>query len=293
MYCATCRAEFRPGVERCSDCGGELLPGDLPPPRGAPPPGPPPKTVSVFTSPDPGVFELACSILDTAGVTYATARDGLQDLFGAGRLGTGYNLLVGPEEIHVPERDAERARKLLDQVGGEVLESAEEDEEDQVFAEPSGEPPPPETTPADLLAPQARSAFRFLIVADLALRLFRWFVVPRWAARISDDTWGRLDAALPSPEWVVDYRIQTDIVFLGLYVVAAIGLSTFFSWARILYVLLLAEALVLGFIAGPAIDYGIHSSATLLGRWLSGALVALSFYGPIARAFERRPRESG
>ncbi len=33
--------------------------------------------------------------------------------FGAGRIGTGFNLVVGPLELQVEEADAERARDVL------------------------------------------------------------------------------------------------------------------------------------------------------------------------------------
>jgi hypothetical protein len=37
----------------------------------------------------------------------------LQDLFGWGRVGAGYNILTGPAEFAVRSDDADRARQLL------------------------------------------------------------------------------------------------------------------------------------------------------------------------------------
>ncbi len=68
---------------------------------------------SVFESGDPGVFALAKVALDQAGIRYVTEGEGVQDLFGLGRIGTGYNNITGPPRICVPAAHVERARKLL------------------------------------------------------------------------------------------------------------------------------------------------------------------------------------
>ena len=68
---------------------------------------------SVFESGDPGLFATAKAALDSAGIRYVTEGEGVQDLFGLGRIGTGYNNITGPPRICVPARHVERARKLL------------------------------------------------------------------------------------------------------------------------------------------------------------------------------------
>ena len=68
---------------------------------------------SVFESGDPGVFALAKAVLDRAGIRYVTQGEALQNLFGVGRIGTGYNNITGPQRICVPAAHVERARKLL------------------------------------------------------------------------------------------------------------------------------------------------------------------------------------
>ena len=72
---------------------------------------------SVFESGDPGIFALAKAVLDRAGVRNVTQGEGVQDLFGLGRIGTGYNKITGPPRICVPADHVERARKLLAGVG--------------------------------------------------------------------------------------------------------------------------------------------------------------------------------
>lgn len=69
--------------------------------------------MTVFESADPALFALARAALDGAGIRYVAQAEGLQDLFGIGRLGTGYSLVTGPPTIRVAFEDAERARELL------------------------------------------------------------------------------------------------------------------------------------------------------------------------------------
>jgi hypothetical protein len=69
--------------------------------------------VTVFESGDVALFALAKAALDDAGIRYVTQGEGLQDLFGIGRLGTGYNVITGPPTIRVAPEAAERAREIL------------------------------------------------------------------------------------------------------------------------------------------------------------------------------------
>ena len=70
--------------------------------------------MTVFETGDPGLLAMAHSILDEAQVPYLTQGEGIQDLFGVGRLGTGFSILAGPVHILV-ERDREaEVRQLLD-----------------------------------------------------------------------------------------------------------------------------------------------------------------------------------
>ena len=56
----------------------------------------------------------------------------MQDLFGAGRLGAGYNVLAGPVEVQVDARCVEKAKELLAQIEKgefEILEDFPEEKE--------------------------------------------------------------------------------------------------------------------------------------------------------------------
>jgi len=69
--------------------------------------------VTVFESSDITLFALAKAELDQAGIRYITQGEGLQDLFGMGRIGTGFNFITGPPRIRVTADNAERARRIL------------------------------------------------------------------------------------------------------------------------------------------------------------------------------------
>jgi hypothetical protein len=69
--------------------------------------------VTVFESGDVALFAIAKSTLDTAGIRYITQGEGLQDLFGWGRLFSGYNFVTGPPRIRVTPDNAARAHELL------------------------------------------------------------------------------------------------------------------------------------------------------------------------------------
>ena len=119
MYCPNCRAEFRDdaGLTVCSECGGPLLAGELPEEPDHPEDHTDLDLVTVFEGGDPGLLGVARSLLDDAGIPYAAAGDGLQDLFGAGRLGTHFNLITGPIDIRVRRQDEQAARDLLADLG--------------------------------------------------------------------------------------------------------------------------------------------------------------------------------
>ena len=83
---------------------------DQRPPAEAPPDL---ELATVFAAGDPAAVITAESLLAEANIPFQKTGDGLQDLFGAGRLGTGFNILVGPVVFRVPEHFAAEARELL------------------------------------------------------------------------------------------------------------------------------------------------------------------------------------
>ena len=110
MFCPECRSEYREGFTTCADCEVALVP-ELPPEdhEGE-------ALVTVLDDGDPGRLALAHSLLDDAGISHIVAGEGLQDLFGLGRLGAGFNVITGPAHIQVPESRAEEARELLEEL---------------------------------------------------------------------------------------------------------------------------------------------------------------------------------
>ena len=69
--------------------------------------------VTVFQSSDIALLALAKAALDQAGIRYVSDAEGTQDLFGVGRLFSGYNQLLGPPRIRVAAENEARAREAL------------------------------------------------------------------------------------------------------------------------------------------------------------------------------------
>ena len=109
MFCPICGDEYQKGFEQCARCGSALV-DDLP----ATPAPPPLTTVTVLAAGDDTVIEMARSLLDAAGIDYWVKGEHLQDFFGVGRLGAGYNVAIGPILLQVDAEDAEEAFAVLD-----------------------------------------------------------------------------------------------------------------------------------------------------------------------------------
>jgi len=71
-----------------------------------------PDPVTVFESSDAALIGVAESLLEEAGIEFFTKSEGIQDLFGAGRIGS-INPIVGPVQFQVAGEDAEDARAAL------------------------------------------------------------------------------------------------------------------------------------------------------------------------------------
>ncbi|OFW11496.1 MAG: hypothetical protein A3H96_00915 [Acidobacteria bacterium RIFCSPLOWO2_02_FULL_67_36] len=81
-----------------------------------PKPTPDAELVKVFVTGDAGLIGVARSLLDAEGIDYMLRGEGLQDLFGIGRV-SGYNYVVGPAEFWVRSEDAARVTALLNDLG--------------------------------------------------------------------------------------------------------------------------------------------------------------------------------
>lgn len=69
--------------------------------------------VTVFESPDIALLAMAKAALDDAGIRYITENELTQDLFGLGRIGSGFNLVTGSPRIRVLPEHAVRAGEIL------------------------------------------------------------------------------------------------------------------------------------------------------------------------------------
>jgi hypothetical protein len=69
--------------------------------------------VTVLESGDPALLAVAKSLLEDAGIQFFAKGEGVQDLFAAGRVGTGFNPFVGPIELQVAAEDAAEANAIL------------------------------------------------------------------------------------------------------------------------------------------------------------------------------------
>jgi len=126
MFCPSCGSEYREGFSRCVDCEVDLV--DSPPQEEAHPDIGDIETV--FATGDPVALLAAKSLLEEAGIPYLSRGEGMQDLFGMGRLGTGFSIIAGPMELQVGARRAQEAAGLLREAHLEPHEAGGDDEPD-------------------------------------------------------------------------------------------------------------------------------------------------------------------
>ena len=74
------------------------------------------RLVTVYETGNEAVVAVIKSILDEAEIRYMAKGDGVQDLFGVGVLGTGFNPITGPVQFRVMPEDEEYAKELLKDV---------------------------------------------------------------------------------------------------------------------------------------------------------------------------------
>jgi hypothetical protein len=114
VFCPKCDAEYGWDVMICPACDIDTVDAL---PRSGPDPTPDAKLVPVFATGDPGLIAIAHSLLEGEKIDYFVRGEGLQDLFGLGRL-TGHSYAMGAAEFWVRQADAEDARALLTDLTG-------------------------------------------------------------------------------------------------------------------------------------------------------------------------------
>ena len=108
MFCPKCGDEYQPGFTRCTDCDVPLV-ENLPAAAG---PGPF-EMVTVLETGDQSLVAVAKSILEEAGIPCIARNEALQNLFGWGSIGAGFNAAMGPIRVQVLKEDEDVARELL------------------------------------------------------------------------------------------------------------------------------------------------------------------------------------
>jgi len=109
VFCPSCGDEYREGFMRCADCDIDLVES---PPAAPEEPGPL-AMATVLETGDQTLIAVARSILDSAGIVSIARNERLQNLFGWGPIGTGYNVAMGPIRLQVLAEDEADAREML------------------------------------------------------------------------------------------------------------------------------------------------------------------------------------
>jgi hypothetical protein len=82
------------------------------------------KPVTVYISDNQTDHLLAQSILEGEKIKYFTKNENVQNLFGMGQFGTGYNPVTGPMEIQVPQQEFEHAQLVIKEFFGDKRSKA-------------------------------------------------------------------------------------------------------------------------------------------------------------------------
>ncbi len=109
MFCPVCCDEFQAGFTRCAQCDADLVEKLAPGIEDAAPF----ELVTVLETGDQSLVAVARSVLEDAGIPCIARNEGLQNLFGWGTVGTGYNVAMGPIRLQVLREDEETARQLV------------------------------------------------------------------------------------------------------------------------------------------------------------------------------------
>ncbi|NKB68393.1 MAG: hypothetical protein GKR89_15125 [Candidatus Latescibacteria bacterium] len=106
MFCPQCGAAYYEGFSRCDECRAPL--------QAEPPPHAQRITfVPVLRSGNAVELAIAKSLLEQAEIPYYAQGEALQNLFGLGCMGSGFNPLVGPVTLQVDTVHLQQARDLL------------------------------------------------------------------------------------------------------------------------------------------------------------------------------------
>ncbi|GAA3952720.1 hypothetical protein [Allohahella marinimesophila] len=135
----------------------------------------------------------------------------------------------------------------------------------------------------------SKQQFRLLIVAEILLGVAATVFTFYWQSPVVEKVQAFADSleGLLSPDWYVAL-MGTAILLLIVYVVALIGLILFRNWARWLYVIDMVVAFpVIFYIVPVAVEGPLETMLLTMGEMLSGAIIALMFFSPVSKFFQR------
>ena len=108
MFCPVCGDEYQAGYSRCDKCGVALVESLGPEPEPTPF-----ELRTILETGDQSLVVVAKSLLESAGIPCVARNERLQNLFGWGSIGTGFNAAMGPIRLQVLRENEEVARELL------------------------------------------------------------------------------------------------------------------------------------------------------------------------------------
>lgn len=123
MFCPKCGDEYRPGFTRCTDCDVDLVEKRPPNIEDAAPL----ELVTVLETGDQSMIAVARSVLEAANIPCIARNEKLQNLFGWGSIGTGYNVAMGPIRLQVLREDEAVARDLLKSSPSSVIDEGDDE----------------------------------------------------------------------------------------------------------------------------------------------------------------------
>jgi hypothetical protein len=106
MVCSKCRTEYEDGTTECSDCRVALVDKLAIVPEAG-------ELVPVFETADSAEAIVVKSLLESERIYHVSQNEILQDFFGAGRVGAGYNSIIGLIRILVAKADKNKAVQIL------------------------------------------------------------------------------------------------------------------------------------------------------------------------------------